>query len=96
MNQPNEAARIADAVSGLEQAIAGIAAILEGHGEMLGRLLAAAEDKPPEEAQMHVLLRALIGRLDRQQQTLESIEAGIGTFSDALAKTTGPQQGLPR
>ena len=43
MNQPDEVARLVEAVSGLEQAVTGIAAILEGHGEMLARLLAAAE-----------------------------------------------------
>jgi len=59
MNQPDEVARLVEAVSGLEQAVTGIAAILEGHGEMLARLLAAAEEKPPEQAETHELIRAL-------------------------------------
>ena len=69
MSQADEVARLVEAVSGLEQAIVGIAAILEGHGEMLARLLEAAEEKPPEETVTHQLLRALIGRLDQQQGT---------------------------
>ena len=43
MSQPDEVARLVEAVSGLEQAVTGIAAILEGHGEMLARLLAAGQ-----------------------------------------------------
>lgn len=91
MSQADEVARLVEAVSGLEQAIVGIAAILEGHGEMLARLLEAAEEKPPEETVTHQLLRALIGRLDQQQGTLQRIEMGIGTFGDALAKAAGKQ-----
>ena len=91
MNQPDEVARLVEAVSGLEQAVTGIAAILEGHGEMLARLLAAAEEKPPEQAEMHELIRALTSLLRQQQGTLERIEAGIGTVDEALAKAVGPQ-----
>jgi putative protein kinase ArgK-like GTPase of G3E family len=89
MNQPNEVARLVEAVSGLEQAVTGIAAILEGHGEMLARLLAAAEDKPPEQAEMHELIRALTGLLRQQQGTLERIETGIGAVGKVLAKGAG-------
>ena len=89
MNQPDEVARLVEAVSGLEQAVTGIAAILEGHGEMLARLLAAAEEKPPEQAEMHELLRALTSLLRQQQGTLQRIETGIGTVGEALAKAGG-------
>jgi hypothetical protein len=89
MSQSDDLARLAEAVSGLEHAIGGIAAILEGHGEMLARLLAAAEEKPPEETDMQLLLRALIGRLDQQQGTLQRIERGIGVVGKALAATAG-------
>jgi hypothetical protein len=91
MSQSDEMARLIDAVSGLEQAVTGIAVILEGHGEMLARLLEAAEEPPPEETVTQQLLRALIGRLDQQQKTLNSIETGIGAFGEALAKTGGQQ-----
>ena len=68
----------------MEQAVTGIAAILEGHGEMLARLLAAAEEKPPEQAEMHELIRALTSLLRQQQGTLQRIEAGktIGALVD--------------
>ena len=89
MNQPGQVARLVEAVSGLEQAVTGIAAILEGHGEMLARLLAAAEEKPPEQAETHELIRALTGLLRQQQGTLERIEAGIATVGDALVKAAG-------
>ena len=89
MNQPDEVARLVEAVSGLEQAVTGIAAILEGHGEMLARLLAAAEEKPPEQAETHELIRALTGLLRQQQGTMERIEAGIATVGDALVKAAG-------
>jgi hypothetical protein len=78
MSQFDDVARLAEAVSGLEQAIGGIAAILEGHGELLARLLAAAEEKPPEETETQRLLKALIGRLDQQKGTLQSIEMKLG------------------
>ena len=92
MNQPDEVARLVEAVSGLEQAVTGIAAILEGHGEMLARLLAVAEEKPPEQAEMHELIRALTSLLRKQQGTLQRIEAGIGTVGKALAKAVGEQR----
>jgi len=84
-------ARLVEAVSGLEQAVTGIAAILEGHGEMLARLLAVAEEKPPEQAEMHELIRALTSVLRQQQGTLERIETGIAAVDDALAKAAGRQ-----
>ncbi len=87
MSDPDDLARLAEAVSGLEQAIGGIAAILEGHGEMLARLLEAAEEKPPEETETQLLLKALIGRLDQQQGTLQRIEKGIGAVSEILIRT---------
>jgi hypothetical protein len=89
MSQSDDVARLAEAVSGLEQAIGGIAAILEGHGEMLTRLLEAAEEKPPEETETQRLLKALIGRLDQQQGTLQRIEKGIGALDEAIAETAG-------
>jgi hypothetical protein len=89
MSEPDDVARLAEAVSGLEQAIGGIAAILEGHGELLALLLEAAEEKPPEETETQRLLKALIGRLDQQQGMLLRIERGIGIVGDALAK--GPK-----
>jgi hypothetical protein len=70
MSEPDDLARLAEAVSGLEQAIGGIAAILEGHGELLARLLEAAEEKPPEETETLRLLKTLIGLLDQQQELL--------------------------
>ena len=91
MNQPGQVARLVEAVSGLEQAVTGIAAILEGHGEMLARLLAAAEEKPPEQAEMHELIRALTSLLRQQQEALQRIEKGIGTVGQALAKAAGEQ-----
>jgi hypothetical protein len=63
MSEPGDLARLAEAVSGLEQAIGGIAAILEGHGALLARLLEAAEEKPPEETETQRLLKALVGRV---------------------------------
>jgi hypothetical protein len=48
MSETDDVARFAEAVSGLEQAIGGIAVILEGHGELLARLLDGAEKKKPE------------------------------------------------
>jgi hypothetical protein len=90
MTQPNDVARLAEAVSGLEQAVGGIAAILEGYGELLARLLEAAEEKPPKETETQRLLKALIGRLDQQQGTLERIERGIGSVSETLTNITGP------
>jgi hypothetical protein len=53
---------------------------------MLARLLEAAEEKPPEETETQRLLKALIGRLDQQQGTLQRIEKGIETFGQALGK----------
>jgi hypothetical protein len=88
MSEPDDLARLTEAVSGLEQAIGGIAAILEGHGELLARLLEAAEKKPPEETETQRLLKALIGRLDQQHQTLQRLDVGVGTFAEALAKAT--------
>ena len=90
MNQPDEVARLVEAVSGLEQAVTGIAAILEGHGEMLARLLAAAEEKPPEQIEMHELIRALTSLLRQQQGTLQRIEEEIGIVGEALPKAVGP------
>jgi hypothetical protein len=88
MSEPDDVARLAEAVSGLEQAVSGleqaiggIAAILEGHGELLARLLVAAEERPPEETETQLLLKALIGRLDQQQGMLQRIEKGIRTES---------------
>ena len=56
---------------------------------MLARLLAAAEEKPPEQAEIHELIRALTSLLRQQQGTLERIEKGIGSFGDALTKSAG-------
>ena len=92
MSQPDELARLAEAVNGLEQAISGIAAILEGHGELLARLLEAAEEKPPEETETQRLLKALIGRLDQQYGTLQRIEKGVGTVGDALGSRVGQKR----
>lgn len=89
MSPSDDVARLAEAVSGLEQAIGGIAAILEGHGEMLARLLEAAEEKPPEESEIHGLLQALIGRLDQQHGTLQRIEKGIATVGEGLKASSG-------
>jgi hypothetical protein len=89
MSQPDELARLAEAVNGLEQAISGIAAILEGHGELLARLLEAAEEKPPEETETQRLLKALIGRLDQQQGTLQRIEKETATVGEILTATAG-------
>jgi small-conductance mechanosensitive channel len=86
MSQPDELARLAEAVSGLEQAISGIAAILEGHGELLARLLEAAEEKPPDETETQQLLKSLISKLDQQQGTLQRIEKGMETVGEALMK----------
>jgi hypothetical protein len=89
MSQPEDLARLAEAVSGLEQAIGGIAAILEGHGELLARLLEAAEEKPPEETETLRLLKALIGRLDQQQAMLQRIEKEVATAGEVLTATAG-------
>jgi hypothetical protein len=89
MSQSNDLARLAEAASGLEQAIGGIAEILEGHGELLARLLRAAEEKPQEETETLRLLKALIGRLDQQQGMLQQIEKGIGVVGKALAAPAG-------
>ncbi len=83
MSQSDDLARLAEAVSGLEQAIGGIAAILEGHCELLARLVEAAEEKPPEESETQRLLKALIGRLDQQQGMLQRIEKGIAVVGKA-------------
>jgi hypothetical protein len=83
MSEPDDLARLTEAVSGLEQAIGGIAAILEGHSELLARLLEAAEEKLPEETETQRLLKALIGRLDQQQSTLQRIEKGVSMFGDS-------------
>ena len=58
---------------------------------MLARLLAAAEEKPPEQAEIHELIRALTSLLRQQQGTLQRIEEGIGTLGEALAKAVEPQ-----
>jgi hypothetical protein len=87
MSHPDDLVRLAEAVSGLEQAIGGIAAILEGHGELLARLLEAAEEKPPEETETQLLLKALISRLDQQQGTLQRIEQGIMVVGETLIRT---------
>jgi uncharacterized protein YqgV (UPF0045/DUF77 family) len=89
MSQSDDLARLAEAVSGLEQAIGGIATILEGHGELLARLLEAAEEKLPEETETQRLLKALIGRLDQQQGKLQRIEKGVATIGEVLTATTG-------
>ncbi len=91
MSQPDDVARLAEAVSGLEQAIGGIAAILEGHGELLARLLEAAEEKPQEETETQRLLKALIGRLDQQQGTLQRIEKETRAVGEALVKASWQQ-----
>jgi hypothetical protein len=91
MSEPNDVARLAEAVSGLEQAIGGIAVILEGHGELLARLLEAAEEKPPEETETRRLLKALIGRLDQQQGTLQRIEKETQAVGEALVKASWQQ-----
>ncbi len=91
MSQSDDLARLAEAVSGLEQAIGGIAAILEGHGELLARLLAAAEERPPEETETQRLLKALIGRLEQQQATLQRIEKGIGAIGEGSTAPCGQQ-----
>ncbi len=89
MSEPDDVARLAEAMSCLEQAIGGIAAILEGHGELLARLLEAAEEKPPDESETQRLLTALIGRLDQQQGILNRIDKGIGTIGDVMARAAG-------
>jgi hypothetical protein len=93
MSQLDEVARLVEAVSGLEQAIAGIAAILEGHGKMLARLVEAAEETPPDGRELNQLLRALIGRLDQQQAMLQRMEKGLETFSETFGKAA-EQSGL--
>jgi len=58
---------------------------------MLARLLAAAEEKPPDQAEIHELVRALTSLLRQQQGALQRIETGIGAVGDVLAKAVGPQ-----
>ncbi len=43
-------------------------------------------EKPTEETETQRLLKALIGRLDQHQGTLQRIEKGIGTVGNALDK----------
>lgn len=81
-----EAARIADAVVGLERAVSGIAVVQEQHGWMLGQLLDAAAAEPEEESRLHELIMALIGRLDAQAEQLQRMEARLGQIGAAVER----------
>ena len=88
MSQRDDAGLI-NAIDSLAQSVDSVVRVLHVHGVMLTDLLAAAE-KSSDERRMHELLEGLIGRLDRQQVTLERIEKGIGTFNAKLAEASGP------
>ena len=77
MSQHDEAVGIVEVVSGLEQAVRGIALTLDEHGDMLRRRLDAVEEKPPENTRLYELLAALISEVGQQQRTLGRIEAGL-------------------
>ena len=84
--QEEGAAAIVEAVTGLEQAMRGIEQILTLHSQMLAELLALAREKPPEESELEMLVRALVARLDAQSGMLNRIEKGIETFNATLAQ----------
>lgn len=78
MDQRDDTVRLTEAVIGLEQAVSGMATVLEQHGRMLQRLLDASAAAPQEETQLHELILALIARLDAQAGVLGRMEAGLG------------------
>ena len=84
--QEEGAAAIVEAVIGLEQAIGGVTQVLALHSQMLAELLALAQEKPPEESELEMLVRALVARLDAQSGMLNRIEKGIETFNATLAR----------
>ena len=93
MDQGGDTARLTEAVIGLEQAVTGIAAVLEQHGRILCRLLDASVTAPAEETQLHELILALIARLDAQARVLRRMEDGFGrisaTVEEAMQKMNG-------
>ena len=56
------------------------------HSHMLAELLALAREKPQEESELEMLIRALVARLDAQSGMLNRIEKGIETFNTTLAQ----------
>ena len=86
MDGQEGAASLIEAVTGLEQAIGGITQILALHSQMLAELLTLAREKPPEESELEMLVKALVARLDAQSGTLNRIEKGIVTFNETLAR----------
>ena len=87
MSQRDDTARLTEAVIGLEQAVTGMAGILEQHGRMLQRLLNASVTEPAEEMQLHRLILALVARLDAQAGVLERMEAGLEKVGAAVEGT---------
>lgn len=63
-DRQGELARLMEAVVGLEQAVSGMAAVLEQQGRMMQRLLDASTTAPEEDARLHELVVALVRRLD--------------------------------
>ena len=85
MDGQEGAAAIVEAVTGMEQAMRGIEQILTLHSQMLAELLTLAREKPPEESEFEMLVRALVARLDAQNGILNRIEKGFETFNATLA-----------
>jgi len=86
MSGRDEGARLTKAVIRLEQAVSGIAAVLEQHGQMLQRLLETSTTAPAEEMRLHERILALIGLLDAQAGVLGRMEAGFGQISAAVER----------
>jgi hypothetical protein len=84
MDQRDDMVRLTEAMIGLEQAVSGMAGILEQHGRMLQRLLDASMAAPAEETQLHELILTLIARLDVQAGVLGRMEAGLGKVGIAV------------
>jgi len=96
MSGRDDEARLTEAVLGLEQAVSGIAAVLDQHGAMLQRLLEVSTAAPAEETRLHELVLALIARLDAQAGVLERLEAGFGQIGAAVDRSlAAAAPGLP-
>jgi hypothetical protein len=85
---PGQMAQLIEAVDGLALAVTGIAEAVDGHGRMLARLIAAAEERMEDDRLIRTV-EGLIAGLGHQQQTLDRIERGMGEFTQALRKAGG-------
>ena len=87
MDQKSDTARLLEAVIGLEQAVSGMAVVLEQQGRMLHQLVEASMTPQEEETRLHQLILALITRLDTQAGVLGRVEDGLGKVGTTVGRT---------